>query len=136
MTKVIALSVRCPHCDESLMDEHHLLNNKPSIRLRIETTRMQKGMIWLSSIYGDYNYSCEFLIPDSDVVKLFCPHCGENLKRKAVTCDICEAPIISFNVDVGGRVSVCSRNGCRNHYVVFDDLDTVVRKYYEEYGYH
>ncbi|MCK9399825.1 MAG: hypothetical protein M0Q51_07495 [Bacteroidales bacterium] len=135
MTKVIALSVRCPHCDESLMDGNHLINNKPGIRLHIETSNNQKGTMWLSSIYGDYNYSSEFHIPDNEIVVLTCPHCKENLKRKNVTCDICDAPMVSFNADVGGRVSVCSRNGCKNHYVVFDDLDSVIRKFYEEYGY-
>jgi predicted RNA-binding Zn-ribbon protein involved in translation (DUF1610 family) len=136
MTKVIALSVRCPKCDESLMDDNHHINNKPGIRLRVETSIHQKGTIWLSSIYGDYNYSCEFHIPEKDIVIFTCPYCGEDLKRKNVTCDICNAPIISFNADVGGRVSICSRNSCRNHYVVFDDLDAVIRKFYEEYGYH
>lgn len=136
MTKIISLSVRCPICDKSLMDSNHLLNNHPGIRLRVETTSKHKGTIWLSSIYGDYNYSCEFLIPDSEVVTLTCPHCGENLKRKNLTCELCGAPIVSFNVDVGGKVNICSRNGCKNHFVVFDDLDTVIRKFYDEYGYH
>ncbi len=135
MAKVISLSVRCPYCDESLMDNHHLINNKPGIKLRIETSLKQIGTIWLSSIYGDYNYSCEFHIPDRDVVTFTCPHCNKDLKRKNITCDLCGAPIVSFNADVGGRVSICSRSGCKNHYVVFDDLDGVIRKFYEEYGY-
>lgn len=136
MTKVIALSVRCPLCDESLMDDNHHLNNKPGIRLRIETSQKQKGAIWLSSIYGDYNYSCEFHITDQDVVTFTCPHCNQNLVRKNTACEICGAPLVSFNADVGGKVSICSRNGCRNHFVVFDDLEAVIRKFYEEYGYH
>jgi predicted RNA-binding Zn-ribbon protein involved in translation (DUF1610 family) len=135
MTKIIAFSVRCPLCGVSLMDENHLINNRPGIKLRIETSVKQKGAIWLSSIYGDYNYSAEFHIPDQDIVLLSCPHCGQDLKRKGVTCDLCEAPMVSLNADIGGRVSLCSRNGCKNHYVVFDDLDTVIRKFYDEYGY-
>jgi predicted RNA-binding Zn-ribbon protein involved in translation (DUF1610 family) len=136
MTKVIALSVRCPHCGESLMDSHHHINNKPSIKLHLETASKLTGSIWLSSIYGDYNYSCEFHVPDKQIVIFSCPHCNENLKRKNITCEICDAPIVSFNADVGGRVSICSRSGCKNHYVVFDDLDAVIRKFYDEYGYH
>jgi len=136
MTKVIALSVRCPKCDESLMDENHLINNKPGIKLRVETGTRQKGTIWLSSIYGDYNYSCEFHIPDNEVITFTCPHCHDDLKRKNITCDLCGAPIISLNAYVGGRVNACSRSGCKNHYVVFDDLDSVIRKFYDEYGYH
>ncbi len=136
MTKVIALSVRCPYCDESMMDTHHLINNRPTIRVRIETPDKHKGTIWLSSIYGDYNYSTEFHLVDRELITFTCPNCGENLKRKNITCDLCEAPMISFNADIGGRVSICSRSGCKNHYVVFDDLLAVIRKFYDEYGYH
>lgn len=136
MTKIIALNVKCPHCDASLMDEGHMINNKPSIRLKIQTNIHQRGFIWLSSIYGDYHYTSEFAIPDSEIVEFFCPHCKENLKRKKIECDICGAPIISLSCSMGGRVSVCSRNGCKNHYVVFEDLDTTIRKFYEDYGYH
>jgi len=136
MTKVIALSVRCPLCSESLMDKNYQINNHPGIRIRVEASTRQKGTIWLSSVYGDYNFSCEFHIPDKEVVIFTCPHCGENLKRKNIVCDLCGAPIVSVNAEVGGRVSLCSRNGCKNHYVVFDDLDAVIRKFYDEYGYH
>ncbi len=136
MPKVVSIAVKCPHCNTSLMDDSHLINNRESIRLNIETTIHQKGNIWLSSIYGDYNYSCEFQIPEGDIVNFYCPHCHEDLKRKKVECDICGAPIVSFNSTVGGRVSICSRNGCKNHYVVFEDLDTAIRKFYDEYGYH
>jgi hypothetical protein len=34
---------------------------------------------------------------------------------------------------VGGRISICSRNGCKNHYFVFDDIDTALRRFYTEY---
>ncbi len=136
MPKVVSLTVKCPHCSASLMDEGHLINNKPSIRLSIETPLHQKGNIWLSSIYGDFNYSCEFEIHEGDVVKFTCPQCQEDLKKKKIECDICGAPIISVNCSIGGRVSFCSRNGCKNHYVVFEELDTTIRKYYDEYGYH
>ncbi len=136
MHKVVALSVKCPHCEASLMDEHHLINNKPGIRLAIETPIMQRGMIWLSSIYGDFNYSCEFPLKEGDIVTITCPHCKENLRKKKIECDACGAPIVALNIDIGGRVNICSRVGCRNHFVVFEDLDTTIRKYYDEFGYH
>lgn len=135
MTKVITLNVNCPYCNKSMMDEGHMINNKPSIKAEIVTSIKQKGYIWLSSIYGDYNYTSEFAIPDGDVVEFFCPYCHENLKRKKIECDVCGAPIVSMNVDVGGRVSICSRHGCKNHYVVLEDLDTIIRKFYNDYGY-
>ena len=135
MSKKVSLNVKCPHCNKSLMDESHLINNKKSIKVLIETADHQKGTIWLSSIYGDYNYTCDLQIPEDEVAVMSCPQCKEELNRKKVTCDVCAAPIVSFNCSVGGRVSICSRAGCRNHYVVFDNLDTAVRKFYDEYGY-
>jgi methionyl-tRNA synthetase len=135
MSRVVSLTVKCPHCLQVLNDESHLINNHPAIKVELETSIKQKGFIWLSSIYGDYNYSCEFHIPDDDVVKMYCPFCHEDLKRKNVECDACGAPVISFLCNIGGRVSICSRNGCKNHYVVFEDLDSTIRRFYDEYGY-
>jgi hypothetical protein len=136
MTKVISLAVNCPHCSKSLMDSDTLINNKPSIKLGIETAIRQKGHIWLSSIYGDYHFISEFVIPEGEIVELSCSVCHENLRRKKTECEACGAPIVTLNCDVGGRVSVCSRVGCKNHYVEFEDLDTTIRKFYEDYGYH
>jgi len=135
MPKKVSLNVKCPHCNKTLMDEGHLINNKKSIKVLLETADHQKGTIWLSSIYGDYNYTCDLKIPEDEVATISCPQCKEVLNRPQVTCDVCSAPIVSFNCSVGGRVSICSRAGCTNHYVVFDNLDTAVRKFYDEYGY-
>jgi predicted RNA-binding Zn-ribbon protein involved in translation (DUF1610 family) len=136
MVKKVAVKVRCPHCNESLMDKTHLINNKESIYMNISFPSELKGAIRLSSIYGDFNYTSDLLIPEDQVVDFFCPHCGENLKRQQLECDSCSAPIVSLNCTVGGRVSFCSRHGCKNHYVVFDNLDTAIRKFYSEYEYY
>jgi hypothetical protein len=132
----IAVVVNCPHCNASLMDEKHLINNKPGILLHLKTKDGKKGIVRLSSIYGDYNYSANILIPTGEVVDFFCPHCKKNLNRKKVDCDTCGAPIVSFNCDIGGRISICSRNGCKNHYVAFEDPDLLAKKFFTEYGFH
>lgn len=136
MVKVISLVVNCPYCNKSMMDEGHLINNKPSIKTEILTPIKQRGYLWLSSIYGDFNFTSEFPIRDGDIVQFFCPNCHENLARKKLECDVCGAPVVSMNVDIGGRVSICSRSGCKNHFVVIEDLDTIIRKFYDDYGYH
>ena len=135
MAKKVALSVKCPECQTSLMDPNVQINNKDSIKLNIRTSTGERGAIWLSSVYGDFNYSSDLKIPEDDVVQFYCPSCGRSLNRKNVSCDACDAPIVSFHCIVGGRVNICSRNGCKNHAVVFEDLDTAIRKYYDEYGY-
>ena len=134
MEKKVPLTVKCPQCGEFLMDENHLINNRKAIKLRIKTSDGNEGFIWLSSIYGDYNYTAEIGIPEGDIVDFICPHCDAHLARP-IACEVCSAPIVSFTCSIGGKVSICSRNGCKNHYVVFENLDTAVRKFYSEYGY-
>ena len=133
MPRKISLNVSCPHCRKPLRNEARLISNKPAIYLKIKLPGDVNSKIWLSSIYGDFNYTSEVPITDGTIVKFYCPHCGEHLFRKNVECDICGAPIVSFLCSVGGRVSICSRNGCKNHYFVFDDIDTALRKFYTEY---
>jgi len=135
MPKKVSLNVKCTHCNQSLLDDTHLINNKKSIQCHIEVSDGEKGSIWLSSIYGDYNYTCDIAIPEDEIANFYCPHCGKDLKRTNANCDVCDAPIVSFNCSIGGRVSICSRNGCKNHYVVFENVDTAIRKFYTEYGY-
>jgi ribosomal protein S27E len=134
MQKKVSLIVKCPKCRHLLMDDSHLINNRKAIRLIVQLPEGKQGSIWLSSIYGDYNYTSDFSIPEGEVVDFICPHCHESLARP-IKCEICGAPIVSFTCSIGGRVSICSRNGCKNHYVVFENLDTAIRKFYTEYGY-
>jgi hypothetical protein len=36
---------------------------------------------------------------------------------------------------MGGEVSICSRAGCKNHFVEFEDLTSALARFYQEYGY-
>ncbi|MFO8130140.1 MAG: hypothetical protein R6T99_09605 [Bacteroidales bacterium] len=132
-SKPIVLSVSCPKCRKSLMDNDVLINNKQSVRLNIAMNGDRKGNLHLSSIYGDFSYTSNIPIKDGEIVNFICPYCKGNLKRR-VRCELCDAPIVSFTVDIGGRVSICSRKGCKNHYMVFEDIETVIRKFYIEFG--
>jgi hypothetical protein len=133
MSRKVSLNVSCPHCRQFLKDENRLISNQPAIRLDIKFPDGVRSQIWLSSIYGDFNYFCDTSLQDQTIVEFYCPHCSKQLIRKNVECDVCGAPIVSFLCSVGGRVSICSRNGCKNHYFVFDDIDTALRKFYSEY---
>ena len=134
MNKKVSLTVKCPECGEFLMDEGKLINNRKALCLNIKTSDGKEGKIWLSSIYDDFNYTSDVGIPEGDVVAFSCPHCNKDLARP-LECEVCNAPIVSFTCSIGGKVSICTRNGCKNHYVVFENLDTAVRKFYSEYGY-
>ncbi len=133
MYEFVALSLKCPVCGESLMDKDHLVDNEPSIRLNVEKDG-RKGTINLSSIYGSYNYTSTLEIPVGEVARFFCVHCDTQLASES-ECLTCGAPMIPFYLDMGGKVSICSRSGCKNHHVEFEDLSLALRKLYQEYGF-
>jgi hypothetical protein len=135
MTKKVALKVKCPLCDTSLMDENHPLTGYPSIKLNVVTSH-DRGTIRLCSVYGCYEHESDIEIKDGEIANFFCPHCNKDLKSND-ECDSpdCNAPMIPLNIVLGGKVFICSRKGCTMHFVAFEDLDTQIRKFYHEYGF-
>jgi len=124
----ISLHVKCPLCQHSLMDEDQLVDGRPGIRMGIETTG-KRGDIVLSSIYESYNYRCEMDLPSNEVVSFFCPHCNKTLTSNT-ECEYCEAMMVPLDLDIGGRVSICSRAGCKGHFLEFEDFTTALKKLY------
>ncbi len=133
MYELMSLKVKCPECGESLMDHDQLIDNESSIKLNIEVED-RKGNINLSSIYGSYNYKSDVELKQDEVVSFFCPHCTAQIISE-VNCLTCKAPMIPFYLHMGGKVSICSRTGCKDHKVEFDDLSVALNKLYQEYGY-
>ncbi|MFC2119081.1 hypothetical protein ACFLSY_10600 [Bacteroidota bacterium] len=133
MYNFISLKVKCPVCGKSLMDNDHLVDNKPGIRLNIEFED-NKGQIWLSSVYESYNHFTEMDIPDKEIVVFSCPECNSSIDYKE-DCDMCDAPLIKFNLDMGGKITLCSRKGCKNHFIGFVDLSVALKKFYNDHGY-
>lgn len=135
MTKKVSLNAKCPHCGKSFMDEETKLRDVRSIKLNIETSE-NRGTIRLCSIYGCYDHLCDIDLKEGEIVKIFCPHCNKELKSND-ECDAkdCNAPMIPLTLQLGGKVFICSRKGCDNHFVAFEDLATEVRKFYHEYGF-
>jgi len=115
------------------MDKENLVDNEPSIRLYIEKAG-RKGVINLSSIYGSYNYKSDIEIPPGEIATFYCIHCNALLNSKS-ECLNCGAEMVPFYLDMGGKVSICSRSGCKNHHVEFEDLSMALRKLYQEYGF-
>ncbi len=133
MYNFLSLNLDCPHCSKSLMDDSTLVDNEPSICLHIDMGK-NKGEINLSSIYGSYNYISTIDTPKGELAVFSCPHCGK-VVNTVVECNVCKAPMVSLFLDMGGKISFCSRAGCKNHNVEFEDLNTALRKMYQEYGY-
>lgn len=133
MYNFVSLSVKCPLCGESFMDSENLVDNAPSIMLNIKVAD-EKGIIRMSSIYGSYNYVCDLEVKTNSLAEFYCPSCKERLNSK-IECDVCKAEMVPFYLDIGGKVAVCSRAGCKNHFVEFDDLSNALRKFYQDFGF-
>ncbi|MCD4681447.1 MAG: class I tRNA ligase family protein [Bacteroidales bacterium] len=125
----ISLSIKCPLCKTSLMDKEELVDGKPSIKLNVEVAG-SKGTIRLSSIYESYNFRCDVDLPQNEIVNLSCPHCKENI-TSAAECEDCDAKMIPLLLDIGGKVSICSRVGCKNHFLEFEDVATSLKRLYQ-----
>ncbi|MBI9037569.1 MAG: hypothetical protein JEY97_05490 [Bacteroidales bacterium] len=132
MYDFVSLNLKCPVCGKSLMDKDHRVDNEPSIKLNIEIAG-KKGVIRLSSIYGSYNFISDIELPKGEVASFFCPSCEAKIISDQ-ECLSCGAPMAPFYLDMGGKVSICSRSGCKNHKIEFDDLSVALKKLYQEYG--
>ena len=132
MYELISLKLKCPVCGKSLMDEKHLVDNGSSILLNIEI-KGKKGEIRLSSVYGSYNYLTDIEMPEGEVAKFSCTHCNAHITSDS-ECMSCGANMVPFYLDMGGKVTICSRSGCKNHVVEFEDLAIALKKMYQEYG--
>ena len=116
-----------------MMDPYHQINGKPSILLDIESNKL-KGKIRLCAYYGCYDHEATIELKDQDVVKFSCPSCKEKLVSKNV-CETCGAPMVPLSMEKGGRIYICSRKGCSEHYINFENVSDALRKMYNEFGY-
>ena len=132
MLSLLALRIKCPQCGKSLLDEKHLLDNEPSVKVVIRFDR-KKGLLRLSSVYGSYLIESEHSIPERTLVQFFCPHCKLRLQSTFI-CDLCQAPMIPLMLEEGGRVYICSRKGCKKHFIEFEDAEMGLSKFYEAYS--
>lgn len=129
----VSIPVKCPLCGKSLMDLEHKVDNEPGIKLLVEG-KTGTGMLVLSSIYGSYNFVSDIEYDNNEVVRFHCPHCSENLMTHEI-CNTCDAPMVTLVLEMGGKVSFCSRKGCQNHNIGFNDLSVALKRFYEEFGY-
>lgn len=115
------------------MDYENLLHEKPSIKLNIQLGNT-RGTIRLCSIYGCFDHKADMDISGVDIAEFCCPHCNQVLNGSEV-CELCQAPMVPLLLEVGGKVKFCSKKGCNNHYVAFEDLYGTLNKFYDEYGF-
>lgn len=130
---LISWKASCPFCHTSLMDEVNRIDNEPSIKLIMEIPG-KKSYIRMSSIYGSFNYAAEINIEEGNVVVFSCPHCREKITSQEL-CYVCRAPMSSIFLEIGGKINFCSRSGCKNHNISFEDLSGALARLRQEYGF-
>ena len=130
---LISLSLKCPKCGESVMDEEKLVDNSPGVRLKIKTLK-DRGFIWLSSVYESYNYVSDIEIIHGETAEFFCPHCDSSIISNQI-CEECNANKMHLNLEDGGRVYFCSRSGCKDHSLEFNQITSAMGHLYREYVY-
>jgi len=119
MNGPIKILVKCPDCNNSLINSELRIDGLPSIGLKAKVAD-KMGHIYLSQLYGSFTKRFENVDDIEDSIAEFsCPHCYKPFPVQG-TCD-CKAPIIAFALQIGGIIKICTRNGCSNHSLEFVD---------------
>ena len=111
--RIFPLSVNCPQCNHTLMDNQYILDGYPSIRVTISFNGMH-GWFRLSSLYGSYMTASEHERTLGVVANYFCPHCHSELSSSS-KCPECATSMIPMIISTGGVVQICPKRGCKGH---------------------
>ena len=121
MSNKIRIQVKCPACGASLMNEDHKIDDLASIRLQAKIGP-KIGFVYLSQVYGSYSKEFEDIDDNNGLIADFsCPNCDQAFPVETL-CE-CKAPMIGIQLQVGGMIKFCSRNGCQRHSLEFEDID-------------
>lgn len=121
MTHQINIPVKCPECHKSLMNKNVLIDDLPAIELEAKLGE-KVGKVFLSQIYGSYEKKFENVEDMVGSVAVFsCPHCHQPFPVIQL-CE-CRAPMVGMQLEVGGMIKICSRNGCKRHSLEFEDVN-------------
>ena len=129
---MIRLNVECPHCKHSLLDDNHVIDGHPSACLLFDC-KGKKGKLYLSTLYGSYNSKIPSSVSEGDTLTIFCPWCNASLMSNT-KCDKCDAQMVLMNIEDGGKIQICSRKGCKKHFLEFEDLETELKSFYNVYS--
>lgn len=122
MTYSIRIRVRCPECGTSLMNPKQSVDHLESIHFLVKIGD-RIGNLYLSQIYGSYNKTFDGVDDvKGAIVECSCPHCHGPFPMFG-QCEDCKAPMIGLDLEVGGMIKVCSRNGCKKHSLEFENID-------------
>ena len=129
---MIQLNVECPHCNHSLLDKKHKIDEHPAVKVTIEY-KGKKGDLYLSSLYESYHTDFPFFVPEGEILTLYCPWCKDSLMSTRI-CEKCHAKMVVMDIEDGGTIQICSRNGCKKHFLEFEDLAIELKAFYNVYS--
>ena len=129
---MIQVNVKCPYCKESLMDNVHTIDGKPSIKVSIQSGN-KLGDLYLSSLYGSYEIISEIDFIEDEIYIFSCPHCNSVLTSKNL-CEKCSASMVAFEFIGGSKILICSRRSCKKHLIEFEDLEKEISAFYSVYS--
>ena len=129
--KELFVNVKCPYCRKSLMDTEKQIDGYPSVKTHIKH-RDKTGTLYLSSVFGSYNIISEIFIPKGEMVLFFCPECNASLLVKDL-CEECKAPLTLLELKNGGMVQICSRRGCKYHFMDYTNFAQKLSAFYDTY---
>jgi hypothetical protein len=114
-----------------LRDESFEINGNPALKLKVKN-REEEGIIYLDPVYGSHDNKEEGIsIPNGDIVDLFCPECGLNLKDPEDTCKSCSAPMFVIHLPHGGIAEGCLRKGCLFHKMKIIDAEQQIARTFQ-----
>lgn len=132
MENPIILSVNCPECGVSLIDEKNTVKGKPAIRLDAEISG-RRGVIYLCAEYDCFDKKSSVPLPEGAVAKMYCPHCYKRLMSN-LSCNDCRARMVHFSIEGGGDIHICPRVGCKEHYVDFTNTGNPLQRLFDKTG--
>lgn len=125
MSRRIELDLNCPNCHRTLMDPEVRIDDVPAVYCLIQIPGPnpklpRRAPIWFSSLYGSFKFQCEHTLAENERMVLFCPACETELKGERI-CTACGDPMVSLDMTTGGRLTVCTRRGCKQHLIELGD---------------
>lgn len=124
-------TAHCPNgCD--LMCEKVKIRDLNSICVKIHY-KDQEGFIYLDPEFGSYEHISELDVPDGEIVRFSCPHCGVSLVDETETCRTCSAPVFTLVLPNEGEVSGCLRKGCFDHTLKIESFEALQLRIDEDF---
>lgn len=127
----LVLELKCPYCRKSLIDENKKIDGHPSVKTLIQY-HAKTGVLYLSSIFGSYEIISDVNISNNDLVLFFCPECHSSLMLEDL-CEECNSPLAFLELRNGGTVQICSRRGCKYHFLDFTNFAQKISAFYRTY---